>query len=89
MSIFRPAGAKKSLFERVHQCLGIMRSPIFWSHVLTKIMVHYALTLALTVANDMMKNSINAAEIGYGTLQSQYDLTRGITRFLFYFILTL
>ena len=38
------------------------------------------MTLSVTLANDMMMNSVNAKEVGYEKLQTQYELTRGVTR---------
>ena len=64
LSIIRPP-TDKSLVERIRQCIRIMSSPIFWSQSLTKVVTHYAMTLSLTVANDMMKNSVNAVQVGY------------------------
>ena len=60
-----------------------MGSPVFWSHILTKVAAHYVMTLSVTVANDMMMNSVNAKEVGYDKLQTQFEVTRGVTRTVF------
>lgn len=79
MSVFRPPN-RKSLIDNARQCTSMMESPIFWTQVLTKVACHYVMTLSVMVANDMMKRSRNALEVGYNNLQTQYELTRGITR---------
>ena len=40
------------------------------------------MTLSIGLANDMMKNSDNVknSEVEYETLQTQYEITRGVTR---------
>ena len=79
MSVFRPP-MRKSLIDNARQLTSMMQSPIFWTHVLTKVACHYVMTLSVMVANDMMKRSPNAVDVGYKNLQTQYELTRGITR---------
>ena len=59
-----------------------MESPVFWSHILSKTAAHYSMTLSVALANDMMKSSANVrnSEVEYETLQTQYEITRGVTR---------
>ena len=45
-------------------------------------MTYYALTLSVPLANDMIRKSENVLVTGYDTLQTQYELTRGITAVL-------
>ena len=59
-----------------------MKSPVFWAHILTRIMTHYALTLSVPLANDMIRKSENVLRTEYDKLQTQYELTRGITAVL-------
>ena len=45
-------------------------------------MTYYALTLSVPLANDMIRKSENVLVTGYDKLQTQYELTRGITAVL-------
>ena len=79
LSTYRPP-MKKSLLNNLRTGLALMGSPVFWSQNLTKVAAHYVMTLSVTLANDMMMNSAHAKEVGYDRLQTQYELTRGVTR---------
>ena len=74
---------KKSFLTNIKTSFALMGSPVFWSHILTKVAAHYVMTLSVTVANDMMMNSVNAKEVGYDKLQTQFEVTRGVTRTVF------
>ena len=60
-----------------------MESPVFWSQVLTKVTAQYATFLSIAIANDMIMISKNAKEVGYDKLQTEFELTRGVTRNVF------
>ena len=59
-----------------------MQSPVLWSQVISKTAAHYSMTLSVALANDMMKISKNvqSSEVEYKTLQTQYEILRGVTR---------
>ena len=59
-----------------------MQSPVFWTHIVSKTAAHYSMTLSIGLANDMMTNSDNVKNsiVEYETLQTQYEITRGVTR---------
>ena len=81
MSIFKPP-LTKSLKENVKTSLRLTTSPIFWTHMLSDVATHYAMTLAISLANDMILQSDNVIGTGFDKLQSQYEITRGVTSVL-------
>ena len=82
LSLFRPQTRKASPKECFVSAVKHMKSPVFWSHILSKVVAHFSMTLSVSLANDMMKTSANVRnqEVAYNTLQSQYEVTRGVTR---------
>ena len=81
MSLFKPP-LTKSLKDNAKTSLRLAISPIFWTHMFSDVATHYSMTLAISLANDMILNSENVIITGFDKLQSQYEITRGITSVL-------
>ena len=71
-SLFKPPMQKGSPLQSFIRAVKHMQSPVFWSHVLSKAIAHFSLTLSMSLANDIMKMSDNVKNsvVEYETLQS-------------------
>lgn len=79
MSLFKPPLRRGSPKQSLILAAKHMQSPVFWSQVLNKVVAQYSVVLTISLANDMMKKSTNSAS-EYKELQTEYEITRGVTR---------
>ena len=84
MSLFKPPMRRGSPKQRLILAVKHMQSPVFWSQVLTKVVAQYSVVLTISLANDMMKHSM-VKQSDYKKLQTEYEITRGVTRSVDYF----
>ena len=79
MSLFKPPMRRGSPKESLVLAAKHMQSPVFWCQVWNKVLAQYSVVLSISLANDMMKHSTNTTS-DYKKLQTDYEITRGVTR---------